>query len=99
MVQRPPSTGALRRQPSLELGINEYVYRDPIDPTLQFLYRPHTVSVLVAILGGFLYAALYGTADHSPTFNAVRYEGAPAAPDGKEPAHGAMHLGELPWRP
>lgn len=61
-----------RRQSSVDFDINEYTYRDPIDPVVRILYRPRTISVLVVIVGFFLYIALYGTADHSSIFNAVR---------------------------
>ncbi|KAI8321055.1 PSS-domain-containing protein [Martensiomyces pterosporus] len=35
------------------------VFHESIDPTLEFFYHPRTLSVLVVLLAGFLYIALY----------------------------------------
>ncbi|KAJ1679501.1 hypothetical protein EV182_001917, partial [Spiromyces aspiralis] len=35
------------------------VFHESIDPTLDFFYRPHTISALVAIVSGLLYVAIY----------------------------------------
>ncbi|KAJ1642252.1 hypothetical protein J3B02_001230 [Coemansia erecta] len=35
------------------------MYHESSDPTLEFVYHPRTLSVLVALLAGFLYVALY----------------------------------------
>lgn len=59
-------------QPSVNWN-EEYRYSDPLDPSLRFLYSPHTISVLLIILLYFLLVALYGTADHSSTYNSIRH--------------------------
>ena len=40
---------------------NDYYYRDKIDPTVNFLYRPHTISGLAVMLAVLLWAALQDT--------------------------------------
>ena len=37
---------------------NDYYYRDRIEATLHFLYRPHSISVLVGLMAAALYVAL-----------------------------------------
>lgn len=40
-----------------------YSYRDPINPTLNFLYKPHSISVLIAIIGYFIWTAFCGSSN------------------------------------
>ncbi len=40
------------------------IYRDPIDPTLKFLYTPHSIAVLLILISCLLYMALFQSADH-----------------------------------
>lgn len=62
-----------RRQTSLDHAVHEYIYRDPIDPHVRYLYRPRTITVLVLILAVFLWIALYGSEGQSLTHNSLRY--------------------------
>jgi len=55
-----------------ELDSLNYVYNDPVDPSLRFLYRPHTVTVLIAILSFFLYSALFQSQTCSSVGNVLR---------------------------
>ena len=68
-----PNAALHRRQSSIEAALYEYIYRDPINPHVRILYRPHTITVLVLILAVFLYMALYGTEEKSMATNSLRY--------------------------
>ncbi|KAJ3018376.1 UNVERIFIED_CONTAM: hypothetical protein HDU68_011195 [Siphonaria sp. JEL0065] len=39
----------------------QYTYADEIKPSLEFLYRPHTITALVLLLAGLVYYALFLT--------------------------------------
>ncbi|KAI9350111.1 phosphatidyl serine synthase-domain-containing protein [Obelidium mucronatum] len=39
----------------------QYTYADEIKPSLEFLYRPHTITALVFLLAGLVYYALFLT--------------------------------------
>jgi phosphatidylserine synthase 2 len=67
----PPRTLPLKESPSIN-DMEEYVYRDAINASIRFLYRPHTISVLSILLSGFVYLAFYGSAGHSPYYNALQ---------------------------
>jgi hypothetical protein len=43
------------------------------DPTLNLFYKPHTISVLVAMLAVFVYVALWVTADSDSVRNTKMY--------------------------
>lgn len=40
-----------------------YEFHDNVEPTLKFFYTPHTISILVALLAGICYYALYIAGD------------------------------------
>lgn len=48
-------------------------YRDPIAPTLQFLYRPYSIFVLVCLVLGLLYAAIFHTSSSDAVGNIAKY--------------------------
>lgn len=52
---------------------SHYEYRDPIDPTIDFLYRPHSLASLMLLIFGLIFCALNYTSSTDSTGNAFRY--------------------------
>ena len=53
-------------------GVREswnYEFHDRIDPTLEFFYRPHNISLLILVIATLIYTALFRMNDHDPIFN------------------------------
>lgn len=48
-------------------------YRDPIAPTLQFLYRPYSIFVLICLVIGLLYTAIFYTTSSDAVGNLLKY--------------------------
>ncbi|KND01631.1 uncharacterized protein SPPG_09115 [Spizellomyces punctatus DAOM BR117] len=47
----------------------EYEFRDQVDPTVAFFYKPRTVRLLVLMLAGLVYLALFVMKDDNVVFN------------------------------
>ncbi|TPX73019.1 hypothetical protein SpCBS45565_g00106 [Spizellomyces sp. 'palustris'] len=47
----------------------EYEFRDEVDPTVAFFYKPRTVRLLVLMLAGLVYLALFVMKDDNVVFN------------------------------
>lgn len=73
-TSRSKSSSPRKRTDSItEINV-EYSYRDRIDPTLRFLYKPHTVTVMLLIIAGLVYVAFFQTVS-SASVNGIRYVG------------------------
>lgn len=71
---RSESSSPRKRADSITDINVEYSYRDRIDPTLRFLYKPHTVTVMLLIIAGLVYVAFFQTVSNS-SVNSIRYTG------------------------
>jgi hypothetical protein len=47
----------------------EYSYQDDVDPSIEFLYKPHNISALLIFVGALVYVALFVLQDDH-VFNA-----------------------------
>lgn len=47
-------------------------YRDPLDPTVQFLYKPHSLALLFLLIAGLLWAAFFHTSPTDTLGNATQ---------------------------
>jgi hypothetical protein len=56
----------------MEMAIRPLSYRDEIDPTLKFFYKPHSITVLLIILGYLLYEALLNSSAQDVVANTKR---------------------------
>ncbi len=71
MAPRSKPSSPHKRADSITDVNEEYSYRDRIDPTLRFLYRPRTVTVMLLIIAGFIYVAFFQTVS-SASVNGIR---------------------------
>lgn len=46
----------------------DYEYHDPIDPTIEFFYKPHNITILLIIIAILVYIAIFVLQD-DPVFN------------------------------
>ncbi|KNE64286.1 hypothetical protein AMAG_09316 [Allomyces macrogynus ATCC 38327] len=46
-------------------------FADPVDPSIEFLYKPHTISGLVLMVGCFIYYAFRDHGEDSPKVGAI----------------------------
>lgn len=71
---RSKSTSPLKRRlKTIENDILEYIYSDPLNPTLKILYSPHTISVLTVLIVAIAYLAFFHSIDSSTVSNSLRY--------------------------
>jgi hypothetical protein len=50
----------------------DYSFRDDIDPSVEFLYKPHNITALMVFIGALVYVALFVLKDDH-IFNAKMY--------------------------
>ncbi|KAI9148601.1 hypothetical protein H9P43_010082 [Blastocladiella emersonii ATCC 22665] len=69
MEHMDPSDSASPERAALALGGAQRgageAYPDPIEPSIEFLYKPHTITALVALLLGFIYFAFQDFGDRA----------------------------------
>lgn len=71
VVSEPKKRASKEKEVSSEEGV--YEYRDPVDPTIELLYRPHSIAMLVILIAGLVVAAFKFTSPTDNLSNGLKY--------------------------